>query len=104
MRADEKQLPAIIITTGLCLVLFWIGAQKITPTAAEGISPLVVNSPLVGWTYGPFGKQGATILIGVYEYITAIGLIAGFFRARLGLIASVMAMLMFFVTFFGRRA
>src|SRR6202000_2395851 len=68
IRAGENELPAIVIDIGLCLVLFGTGAQKIAPTEAEGISPLIVHSLLISWTYGPFGKQGATILIGIYEY------------------------------------
>ncbi|HEY4290495.1 MAG TPA: DUF417 family protein [Puia sp.] len=98
-KAEEKNLPAIIISVGLCLVLLWIGAQKITPTEAEGISPLFIHSPLISWTYSVFGKQGATIVVGIFEYITAIGIITGFFKPKVGLIATVMAMLMFFVTF-----
>ena len=98
MRAEAKNLPAIIISIGLCLVLFWIGALKITPTEAEGISPLVTNSPLIGWTYLLFGKQGGSIFIGIFEYITGIGIIAGFFKPSLGLVAAVMAMMIFFVT------
>jgi uncharacterized membrane protein YkgB len=99
LRADNLELAPKLACLGLCLVLFWIGAQKITPTEAEGISPLFIHSPLVHWTYGVFGKQGATIAIGIYEYITGIGLIAGFFRPRVGLIAATMAMIMFVVTF-----
>jgi len=98
-QVDQKDLPAIITSIGICLVLFWLGAQKITPTEAEGISPLIIHSPLVSWTYSAFGKQGATIAIGIYEYFTGLGIIAGFFRPKIGLVATVMAMFMFFVTF-----
>jgi reactive chlorine resistance protein C len=97
-QAEEKNIPFVIISIGICLVLFWLGIQKITPTEANGISPLIVNSPLIGWTYSIFGKQGATEVIGAFEWLTAIGLIAGNFKPKIGLIAAVMAMLMFFVT------
>jgi uncharacterized membrane protein YkgB len=97
-QAEQRNLPFVIIRIGICLVLFWIGIQKITPTEAEGISPLIVNSPLTGWTYSIFGKRGATEVIGAFEWLTAIGLIAGNFKPKIGMIASLMAMLMFFVT------
>jgi uncharacterized membrane protein YkgB len=36
---------------GLVLVLLWIGGMKFTAYEAEGIRPLVPNSPLMGWVY-----------------------------------------------------
>ena len=37
---------------GLVVVLMWIGAMKFTAYEAEGIMPLVVNSPFMSWLYG----------------------------------------------------
>src|SRR5262245_20289179 len=34
---------------GLAVVLLWIGGMKFTAYEAEGIRPLVANSPLMGW-------------------------------------------------------
>ena len=36
---------------GLVIVLLWIGGMKFTAYEAEGIEPLVANSPLMGWVY-----------------------------------------------------
>ena len=36
---------------GLVIVLLWIGGMKFTAYEAEGIRPLVANSPLMGWVY-----------------------------------------------------
>jgi uncharacterized membrane protein YkgB len=98
-RADSKHLPAIVISVGICLILFWIGALKFTPTEAEGISPLITHSPFTFWMNSLFGQQGTSDFIGVFEYLTAIGIIIGFFKPRIGMIAGIMAILMFFVTF-----
>ena len=35
----------------LVLVLLWIEGMKFTVYEAEGIRPLVANSPLMGWVY-----------------------------------------------------
>src|SRR5262245_1829134 len=43
---------------GLVVVLLWIGGMKFTAYEAEGIKPLVANSPLMGWAYG-FLSMGA---------------------------------------------
>jgi uncharacterized membrane protein YkgB len=36
---------------GLLIVLLWIGCMTFTASEAEGIKPLVANSPLVGSVY-----------------------------------------------------
>ena len=97
-EAETKNLPFIIISIGICLVLFWIGLKKFTPTEAEGISPFIVHSPFVSWTYFLFGKRGASAFIGAFEWLTAIGIIAGNFKAAVGMVASIVAMLIFLVT------
>ncbi|HTI94041.1 MAG TPA: DUF417 family protein [Puia sp.] len=94
----NTNLPFIVISTGICIVLFWIGLKKFTPTEAAGIFPFISNSPLVSWTYSVFGQQGASSVIGAFEWLTAIGILLGNFKPAIGMIASVMGMLMFFVT------
>jgi uncharacterized membrane protein YkgB len=98
-RADHKGLPAIVISVGICLLLFWIGALKFTATEAEGISPLITHSPFTYWMTNLLGKQGASDFIGVFEYLTGIGIVVGFFKPKLGMIAGLMGMLMFLMTF-----
>ena len=34
---------------GLVIVLLWIGGMKFTAYEAEGIRPMVANSPLMSW-------------------------------------------------------
>ncbi len=58
---------------GLVVVLLWIGGMKFTAYEAEGIKPLVANSPLMGWAYGLFSVTGFSALRGVVEI--AVGLL-----------------------------
>ena len=44
---------------GLVIVLLWIGGMKFTAYEAEGIQPLVANSPLMGWVYGVMSVAGS---------------------------------------------
>lgn len=39
---------------GLVVVFAWIGAMKFTAYEANGIQPLVANSPLMSWLYNIF--------------------------------------------------
>jgi uncharacterized membrane protein YkgB len=52
---------------GLVVVLLWIGAMKFTAYEAEGVQPLVANSPLMGWVYGLLSVTAFSALLGVIE-------------------------------------
>jgi reactive chlorine resistance protein C len=58
---------------GLVVVLLWIGAMKFTAYEAEGVRPLVANSPLMGWVYGVTSVTAFSALLGVVEI--AVGLL-----------------------------
>ena len=58
---------------GLVIVLLWIGGMKFTAYEAEGIKPLVANSPLMGWVYRLMSVGGFSAFLGVVEI--AIGLL-----------------------------
>ena len=57
---------------GLVLTLLLIGALKFTAGEAQGIQPLVANSPLMFWMYRIFSLQGVSDLIGVTEIVVAL--------------------------------
>lgn len=58
---------------GLVVVLLWIGGMKFTGYEAEGIKPLVENSPLMGWVYGFLSVTQLSAVLGVTEI--AVGLL-----------------------------
>ena len=58
---------------GLVLVLLCIGGMKFTAYEAEGIRPLVANSPLMGWVYNLMSETAFSSLLGVVEI--AIGVL-----------------------------
>lgn len=56
-----------VIRYGLALVLVWVGALKFTAYEAEGIQPLVENSPLMAWTLSFMSIYDFSKIIGVVE-------------------------------------
>src|SRR5262245_19135318 len=58
---------------GLVVVLLWIGGMRFTAYEAEGIQPLVANSPFMGWVYGLMSITAFSALLGVIEI--AVGLL-----------------------------
>lgn len=74
------------------LILFFLGfgLYKFTAVEAAAIQPLMANSPFFSWLYALFSVQGASNLIGVYEVVAALLLLARPWSARAGLIGSLM--------------
>ena len=72
--SNRLQLIGMHVTRyGLVLVLLWIGGMKFTAYEAEGIRPLVANSPLMGWVYNLMSVTAFSSLLGVVEI--AIGVL-----------------------------
>ena len=47
---DDRNVPFLITSIGMIVMLLWAGSYKMTAPGAEGIVPLVSNSPLTGGT------------------------------------------------------
>ena len=56
---------------GLVITLLLIGVLKFTAGEAQGIQPLVANSPLMFWLYRIFSLQAVSNLIGTIEIAVA---------------------------------
>jgi uncharacterized membrane protein YkgB len=69
-----------------------------TAPGAEGIIPLVSNSPLISWHFKLFGPYVGSDLIGLTEIAAAILIIAGYVRPKAGVIGSLITTVMFFIT------
>ena len=93
-----SDLGAILIRYGLVLVIFWIGAMKFTAYEANGIQPLVANSPFMGWVYEILSVQAFSNLLGVVEIAIAAMIGLRWLSPKVSAIGSVLAMLMFATT------
>ena len=69
-----------------------------TAPGAEGIVPLVSNSPLISWHFKLFGPYIGSDLIGLTEIIAAVLMIAGYLKPKAGIIGGLIASVMFFIT------
>lgn len=83
---------------GLVAILLGFGALKFTAAEAEGIKPMVENSPLMGWLYGIMSVQGVSNFIGVAEIVIALLLGAHRWAPRAAVVGGVGALFMFLTT------
>jgi uncharacterized membrane protein YkgB len=72
MSKRLKSIGLNIARYGLAIVLLWIGGMKFTTYEAQGIRPLVANSPLMGWAYQVMSEQAFSSLLGVVEIATGL--------------------------------
>ena len=79
------------------LLLLW-GGFKFTAFEAEGIRPLIENSPLLHWLYPALGVRGASALIGVVELAAGLLMCTRRWRPRLSALGSLLAAGTFLIT------
>lgn len=76
LGASTMALGTYGIYFALAVIYFWFGGMKFTHYEAEGLVPLVSNSPLLGWVYEIFNVDLFSALLGVLE-VSIGALIAG---------------------------
>jgi len=95
---NDRNIPFLITSIGMVVMLLWAGSFKMTAPGAEGIVPLVSNSPLIWWHFKLFGPYIGSDIIGLTEWVAAILIIAGYIRPKAGIVGGFIATLMFFTT------
>ena len=95
---NDRNLPFLITSIGMIVMLLWAGSYKMTRPGAEGIIPLVSNSPLIWWHFKLFGPYIGSDLIGLTEWLSAVLIIAGYFRPKAGVLGGLVGVVIFFTT------
>ena len=93
-----RNIAFMIASVGMIAMLLWAGSYKMTAPGAEGIVPLVSNSPLIWWHFKLFGPYVGSDIIGLTEVIAAILIFTGYFRPKAGIVGGLIATVMFFTT------
>jgi len=93
-----ERVSAAAARYGLVVVIAWIGALKFTAYEAEGIAPLVSNSPLMSWVYDIFSVTTFSSLLGVLELSTAALIAVKPWWPRLSAVGSLIAVGLFVAT------
>jgi uncharacterized membrane protein YkgB len=87
-----------VLRYGLVFLLLLWGAFKFTAVEAEGIRPLVENSPYLGWLYRFLGFREVSALFGVFEMTAGVLIATRRWLPRVSGYASLAAAGMFGVT------
>ena len=95
---SDRNIPFLIISIGMIVMLLWAGSYKMTAPGAEGIIPLVSNSPLISWHFKLFGPYIGSDFIGLTEIMAALLLILGYLIPKAGILGGLIATVMFSIT------
>jgi uncharacterized membrane protein YkgB len=78
--------------------MIWIGAMKFTQYEAEGIQPLVANSPWMSWLYDRMSVEGFSNLPGTAEVVVGLMIALRPISAKVSTIGSVATVPLFLGT------
>src|SRR6201987_3070119 len=92
----DRNIPFLVCSIGMIVMLLWAGKFKMTAPGAEGIIPLVSNSPLTRWQFTVFGPYLLGDMIGATEWTAAILLIIGYFKPKAGILGGSILVGIFF--------
>ena len=95
---DDRNIPFLISSIGMIVMLLWAGSYKMTRPGAEGIIPLVSNSFLIWWHFKLFGPYIGSDVIGLTEWLAAVLMIAGYFKPKAGILGGLVGIVIFFTT------
>lgn len=82
----------------LAVIYLWFGGMKFTHYEAEGLVPLVGNSPILGWTYAIFSVDTFSRLLGVLEISIALLIAGRLLSPKLSLIGGALSAGLFLTT------
>jgi reactive chlorine resistance protein C len=91
-------LGSLLARYGLVVVIGWIGLMKFTVFEANGIQPLVSNSPFMSWLYDVFSVTTFSSLLGVLEVAAAVLLAIKPWAPKISAVGSVIAIGLFVAT------
>lgn len=95
---EEHNVAFLVSSIGMIVMLLWAGSFKMTRPGAEGIIPLVSNSPLIWWHFKVFGPYIGSDLIGLTEWLYAVLIILGYFKPKAGIAGGLVGVVIFFTT------
>ncbi|MFV8269320.1 DUF417 family protein [Flavobacterium sp. GT2N3] len=93
-----NQIAYKIGVSGTIIILIWVGLFKFTAVEAEAIKGLVENHFAMRWMYNVMSVQTVSNVIGIFEVVTAIGLILSFFNKKIGMYAGLASAIIFVTT------
>ena len=86
------------VYVALAVIYFWFGGMKFTHYEAQGLVPLVGNSPLLGWVYKIFSVDIFSGLLGILEVSIGALILGRFVSPKLSILGGALSAGLFVTT------
>lgn len=96
--ASIEPLTRAALYLSLAVIYFWFGGMKFTNYEAQGLVPLVSNSPLLSWFYDIFSVRGFSTFLGFVEVSIGLLVLAGLVRPLAGALGGLLSAGLFVTT------
>jgi uncharacterized membrane protein YkgB len=96
--ASIEPLTRLGLYLSLAVIYFWFGGMKFTGYEAQGLVPLVSNSPLLSWFYDIFSIRGFSTFLGFVELSIGLLVLAGLVRPLAGALGGLLSAGLFVTT------
>jgi uncharacterized membrane protein YkgB len=77
-----------LVRASMVLIFVLFGYQKWFAYEAQTLIPFISNGPLIFWLYPVFGIRGASVFLGVSEWLFAALLFWGFWNKKAGVLGA----------------
>jgi uncharacterized membrane protein YkgB len=84
----KKDLDYHFVCASMVIIYLFFGYQKWFQYEAQGLIPYISHGPLTFWMYPVFGIRGATLFLGVPEWIFGALLFWGFWNKKAGILGA----------------
>src|SRR6202049_2214602 len=88
-RLFQGDLDYHLVRASMVLTFVLFGYQKWFDYEAQTLIPFISNGPLIFWLYPVFGIRGASVFLGVSEWLFGALLFLGFWNKRLGILGAI---------------
>jgi uncharacterized membrane protein YkgB len=87
-----------VIRTSMVLIFLFFGYQKWFEYEAQILIPYISNGPLTSWMYPVFGTRGASVFLGLLEWLFCVLLFWGFWNKQVGILGALGSCVTFIAT------
>ena len=77
-----------LVRASMVIVFLMFGYQKWFSYEAHVLIPYIKSGPLIFWLYPAFGIRGATLFLGISEWVICILLFLGFWNKKAGILGA----------------
>jgi uncharacterized membrane protein YkgB len=87
-RILQSDLDYHVVRASMVIIFAFFGYQKWFEYEAQTLIPYISNGPLIWWMYPVFGIRGASVFLGISEWVFGTLILLGYWNKLLGVLGA----------------